>query len=116
VGVTYVAVEVDVVNVVVGFYTLASSSIAKALLSDDLGRRLPRYPHVPVALLARLAVDRRFQGRGVGPELLAPPSSKFSESKKPWGAEASLSTPTQTPFRGMRNTVLFDLAGLRRAH
>ena len=70
-GVTYVGVEVDVPNVVVGFYTLASSSIAKALFPRNVGRRLPPYSHVPVALLARLAVDQRFQGRGVGGQLLA---------------------------------------------
>lgn len=70
-GVTYVAFEVDVPNMVIGFHTLTTSSIAKALLPGDLGRRLPPYPHIPVVLLARLAVDRRFQGRGVGQQLLA---------------------------------------------
>lgn len=71
-GVTYVALEVDVSNVVViGFCTLASSSIAKALFPDDLGRRLPPYSHIPVVLLVRLAVDQRFQRRGVGQQLLA---------------------------------------------
>ena len=72
VGVTYVALEVDVSNVVViGFYTLASSSIANALFPDALGRWLPPYSHIPVVLLARLAVDQRFQCRGVGAQLLA---------------------------------------------
>lgn len=71
-GVTYVALEVGASSgVVVGYYTLASSSIAKSLLPDELRRRLPSYSQLPVILLARLAVDQRFQRRGVGPQLLA---------------------------------------------
>jgi GNAT superfamily N-acetyltransferase len=40
-------------------------------LPDDLARKLPRYPLVPATLLGRLAVDRRFRGRGYGRFLLA---------------------------------------------
>ena len=36
----------------------------------DLTRRLPRYPSVPAARIGRLAIDRRFQGRGLGAALL----------------------------------------------
>ena len=35
-------------------------------LPETFGRKLPRYPHVPAALLGRLAVDLRFRRRGVG--------------------------------------------------
>ena len=33
-------------------------------------RSLPRYPLIPAALVGRLAVDRRFQGRGLGKALV----------------------------------------------
>jgi GNAT superfamily N-acetyltransferase len=53
-----------------GFFTLSAGSVRCADLPPALSRRLPRYP-VPVALLGRLAVDRDFQGQGLGSILLA---------------------------------------------
>lgn len=70
VGVTYVAVEGQIPRAVIGYHTLATSSIPKSSFQDNAGRPLSPYSDVPVVLLARLAVDRRFQGRGVGQELL----------------------------------------------
>ena len=55
---------------VVGFYTLSAASIERTSLPTSVARRLPRYP-VPVALIGRLAVDRRRRGRGLGSALLA---------------------------------------------
>ena len=55
---------------VVGFATVAASSIERATLpSKRLRRRLPRYP-LPVLRLARLGVDTRAQGLGIGRALL----------------------------------------------
>lgn len=67
VGITYVAL--DEPNLIVGYATITASEIATTFLSDRLQRRLPAYP-VPVLRLARLAVDARAQGRGIGGELL----------------------------------------------
>lgn len=56
-------------HVVVGYYSLAASQI---LYADAPARRqkgAPRHP-IPVVLLARLAVDRAWQGRGLGAGLL----------------------------------------------
>jgi GNAT superfamily N-acetyltransferase len=64
----FVALEGDVIA---GFYTFAATSISIEDLPIDLSKRLPRYPLVPAALVGRLAVDRRFQGRGLGGALLA---------------------------------------------
>ena len=55
---------------VAGFYALSAGSIERATLPPDDVRRLPRYP-VPVALIGRLAVDRRWAGQGLGSALLA---------------------------------------------
>jgi hypothetical protein len=49
-----------------GYYSLSNSSLQLSKLSEDLSRRLPRYPKIPVTLLGRLAVDNRYQGQGVG--------------------------------------------------
>lgn len=65
-GVTYVAVEgADIV----GFATVAPSQVEIADLPADDRRRFPRYP-LPVLRLARLAVDARVRGQGVGRVLL----------------------------------------------
>ncbi len=54
-----------------GYYTLSATAVKLADLPDQAARRLPRYPLVPATFLGRLAVDRRFQGKGYGRFLLA---------------------------------------------
>ena len=66
-AVTYVAVDQDSI---LGYATVAASSLEpRALPSVRLRRRLPDYP-LPVLRLARLAVDSRARGIGVGHALL----------------------------------------------
>lgn len=55
---------------VAGFYTLGAGSVERATLPPEMAKRLPHYP-VPVALIGRLAVDRRWQAQGLGAALLA---------------------------------------------
>ncbi|HDL3806194.1 TPA: GNAT family N-acetyltransferase, partial [Mannheimia haemolytica] len=55
---------------VVGYYTLASTSLSLSDLPITLQRKLPRYPTVPAVLLGRLAVDKRVKGLGLGQALL----------------------------------------------
>jgi GNAT superfamily N-acetyltransferase len=54
---------------VLGFVTLSMSSVASDKVAPHLEGRLPRYP-APVALIGRLAVDLRAQGRMLGRVLL----------------------------------------------
>jgi GNAT superfamily N-acetyltransferase len=54
---------------IVGYYSLAASSIRFATVPDDLKRRMPRYP-IPSILLARLATDVTVRGLGLGAALL----------------------------------------------
>jgi GNAT superfamily N-acetyltransferase len=49
---------------VVGYYALASGAIAQAVVPGGLRRNIP--DPIPVVVLARLAVDRSYQGRGLG--------------------------------------------------
>lgn len=56
---------------IAGYYTLSAMSVVLAELPLEITRKLPRYPHVPATLLGRLAVDRRYQGKGYGRFLLA---------------------------------------------
>lgn len=63
---TYVALHRDQI---VGYYSLAVGEVAHDNAAERLKRGLARHP-IPVMILARLAVDNRIQGRGVGGELL----------------------------------------------
>lgn len=66
-GVTYVAV---VRERIAGFATVAGSSIERAgIPSGQLRQRLAGYP-LPALRLARLGVDTRAQGMGIGRALL----------------------------------------------
>ena len=66
IGTTYVAVQE---NRITGFVTVSSGEMVAERLSKALGRRLPFYP-LPILRIARLAVDRRYQGHGIGRLLL----------------------------------------------
>ncbi len=55
---------------VLGFYTLSASVLTLADLPNELARKLPRYPQLPVTLLGRLAVDQSTKGQGLGEHLL----------------------------------------------
>lgn len=54
-----------------GYYTLTAASVALDALAPEIARKLPRYPVVPAVLLGRLAVERPYQGQGLGGILLA---------------------------------------------
>lgn len=52
-----------------GFYTLSMALAESAPIAVVLETKLPRYP-MPVALIGRLAIDARAQGRRLGEALL----------------------------------------------
>jgi GNAT superfamily N-acetyltransferase len=55
---------------ILGFATVASGSLERRSVPDErLRRRLPDYP-LPILRLARLGVDRRAQGLGLGTALV----------------------------------------------
>lgn len=64
---TYVALADDDASVL-GFVTVSVGQVATAQLPLTL--KLPRYP-VPILRVGRLAVDARYQGQGMGQDLLA---------------------------------------------
>jgi len=54
---------------VIGYYSIAAGSVQKTHTPERIAKGLPNHP-VPIVLLARLAVDVRFQGKGLGKGLL----------------------------------------------
>src|SRR5437764_10736085 len=61
----------DEENNVKGYYTLSSASIEKKLLPEGLLKKLPpSYVDLPVILLGRLAINKNYQGHGLGEIIL----------------------------------------------
>lgn len=56
-------------DTVIGYHTLAVGQVSREESPERLIKGLARHP-VPIMLLARLAVDRRWHGKGVGKALL----------------------------------------------
>ncbi len=65
---------------IAGYYTLASASIPTPDLPQDLTRRLPRYSSLPAVRIGRLAIEQRFQRRGLGGALLADAARRTLEA------------------------------------
>ena len=64
---TYVAAVGDCV---VGYHTLVVGNVSFADAPERLAKGIPRHP-IPILLLARLAVDQHWQGKGLGVALVA---------------------------------------------
>lgn len=63
---TYAAVIDDRV---IGYYSLSTASVEYEAATERMKRGLAHHP-IPVILIARLAVDREWQGKGLGAALL----------------------------------------------
>jgi GNAT superfamily N-acetyltransferase len=81
---TYVAV---VGEKVVGYHTLVVGSVAYEEAPERLVKGIPRHP-VPMMLLARLAVDRTWQGKGLGVALVADAMRRVAQAADIAGVRA----------------------------
>jgi GNAT superfamily N-acetyltransferase len=54
----------------VGYYTLVAAEVEHGTASPSVRAGVSRHFPIPVCLIARLAVDKRWQGRGLGRDLL----------------------------------------------
>ena len=66
---TFLAIDDAGNKTILGFYSLSPASVAYARTPEIVRRGLARHD-VPGFRLARLTVDRRWQGRGIGGQLL----------------------------------------------
>ena len=66
----FVAVQ-QATNQLAAYYTLAAASIPAPDLPVEVTKKLPRYLTLPAVRIGRLAVDLKFQGRGLGGAMLA---------------------------------------------
>ncbi len=65
----FVATPYEDSSQLAGFFTLSAGSVTCLSLPESFAKKLPRYP-IPVALIGRLAVDKKFQGKGLGSIML----------------------------------------------
>lgn len=72
-----------------GYYSLAAGSVTHDEATARVRKGQARHP-IPVILLARLAVDSRLQGRGVGPALLKDALLRTASAASTIGARALL--------------------------
>ena len=72
---------------VFGYYSLAAASVEHAAVPQRVSKGLARHP-IPMLLLARLAVDVRAQGRGVGRSLLQSALLKYLQACEVIGCRA----------------------------
>lgn len=83
---TYVALEG---NLVAGYYALTAGSVHKHESPQRVAKGLANHP-IGVVLLARLAVDRSQQGKGLGKALLFDALSRVEEAAGIVGVRAVL--------------------------
>jgi len=81
-------------NLLKGYYTLASNSIPQNLIPTEFRKKLPKsYISIPTTLLGRLAIDNRFQGKGIGKLLLIDALKRSYEISKSIGSFAVIVDP-----------------------
>lgn len=66
---TWVMVNTNNPEIPIGYYSLSMAEIQRDNLSDEMKKGLPRYP-LPVVRIAKLAVDKNYQGQRLGELLL----------------------------------------------
>jgi GNAT superfamily N-acetyltransferase len=74
---------------VAGYFSLAAGSVEPAQVPDRIAKGVPRHP-IPVILLARVAVDLKYQGQQLGKGLLKQALLKSVEASRIIGARAIL--------------------------
>lgn len=84
---TYVAHRRD--NIAVGYHSLTASSVSRADAPARVAKGLPNQP-IGVVLLARLAVDSKLQGKGLGKALLRDALERTAQAADTIGVRAML--------------------------
>lgn len=75
-------------NQVIGYYALASGSIERLSTPKNLTRNMPE--PIPVAILARLAVDIKYQNQNLGSRLLRDAMKKILYASNKIGIKAMM--------------------------
>ena len=81
-------------NNIEGYYTLSNNSIPLSRFPEHIQKKLPKsYVSIPTSLLGRLAIDTKFQGKGIGKILLIDALKRSYEISKEIGSFAVVVDP-----------------------
>lgn len=81
-------------DTICGYYTLSNNSIPLSSLPNEIQKKLPKsYTSIPTTLLGRLAIDLKFQGKGIGKILLIDALKRSYEISKEIGSYAIVVDP-----------------------
>lgn len=81
-------------NLLKGYYTLSNNSIPQSMIPTEFQKKLPKsYDSIPTTLLGRLAIDNRFQAKGIGKLLLLDALKRSYEISKSIGSFAVIVDP-----------------------
>lgn len=61
---------------IAGYYSMSAGGVDLDRLPQQMVKRLPRYPAVPIVHIGRLAVDQEFQGQGIARWMLVDASHR----------------------------------------
>jgi ribosomal protein S18 acetylase RimI-like enzyme len=57
-------------NTIAGYYSLSAGSVELTNIPKEVAKKIPKHPKIPVALIGKLAVNKIYQGQGLGSFLL----------------------------------------------
>lgn len=81
-------------NNIQGYYTLSNNSIPLTHFPEHIQKKLPKsYLSIPTTLLGRLAIDKKYQGKGIGKILLIDALKKSYEILQEIGSFAVVVDP-----------------------
>ncbi len=100
---------------VVGFYSLAFGSIDHQSDTLRVAKGLPRHP-IPIMLLARLAVDEKEQGNGIGKALLKDAIFRTLQASEIAGLRAMLVHAKDKPAQAFYKKFGFDPSPTNELH
>jgi len=84
----------DDTNEIQGYYTLSNNSIPLNSFPENIRKKLPKsYTSIPATLLGRLAIDIKYQGKGIGKILLIDALKRSYEISKEIGSFAVVVDP-----------------------
>jgi GNAT superfamily N-acetyltransferase len=95
---------------VVAYYALASSAVAVVNAPGRFRRNMP--DPIPVVLLGRLAVDRAFQGRGLGRALIRDAGCRVLQAADTIGIRGLIAVAISTRAKAFYEHVGFEASPL----
>ena len=94
---TFVIVTKEIPKIILGYYSLSACQISIKSVPDRVLKRVGHYP-IPVVMLGRLAVDRHYQGFGLGGILLLSAGERILSVSKQVGIRAMVMDAKNEPI------------------